>query len=427
MGEEVATQRQEQAPIDIHEPQRAWRRTLSSLGVPNYRLFFIGQLISVSGTWMQTVAQALLVLHLTGSGTALGFTTAVRFAPMLILAPWGGLIADRLDKRKVLYITQTTSGLLALAFGVLVGTHLIQLWMIYVLAAALGFVNVFDNPARQAFISELVPPSLLRNAVTLNSVTMNLARVFGAAAGGIFVATIGLALCFDLNALSFVAVVITLLLMSAATMYPSAPAPRRKGQVREGLRYVASTPELILPLVMIAIIGTLAWEFQVSLPLIAQFTFHGRAGTYGTMASVMGVGAVVGGLISASRSRPRMVSLSVAAIGWGIAITLAALSPSLLIEYGVLLFVGYGSITFNTVAKTALQLAAVREMRGRVMALWGVAWLGSTPIGAPIVGWVGQEFGPRWSLLIGGVPTLLVGLIAYPMLRAIDRRQQIEP
>lgn len=271
-----------------------------------------------------------------------------------------------------------------------------------------------------------MPSDLLRNAVTLNSVSMNLARVFGAALGGILVATVGIALCFDLNALSFLAVVITLPLMASAAMYPSAPQRRGRGQVREGLRYVASTPELTLPLVMIAIIGTLAWEFQVSLPLMAQFTFHGRPGTYGTMASVMGVGAVVGGLISASRSRPRMTSLAVAAIGWGVAITAAAVSPSLLVEYAVLLLVGCGSITFNTMAKTALQLAAAGETRGRVMALWGVAWLGSTPIGAPVVGWVGQEFGPRWSLLIGGVPTLLVGLVAYPLLRAIDRRQHIE-
>ena len=395
----------------------------SSLASFNYRLFFWGQLVSVSGTWMQTVAQAFLVLQLTGSGTDLGLATGARFVPVFLFGPWGGLVADRLDKRRVLYATQALSGLLALALGVLVGTHAIRMWMVYVLALALGFVNVFDNPARQSLISELVPRPLLRNAVTLNSVTVNMARIFGAAIGGGIAAALGLALCFDVNAASFGAVIISLAFMSAAQMVAARREPREPGQIRAGLAYVRTEPDLLVPLLMVAVIGALAWEFPISLPLVARSVFHGGAGTYGAMTAAMGAGAVAGGLITASRKQLRRRGLSIAAIGWGIAITAAAVAPSLLAEYIILVFVGYGSISFNSLAKTALQLSATPGMRGRVMSLWGVAWLGSTPIGGPIVGWIGEEFGARWSLIIGGVPTILVGIMAYPILARVDRRR----
>ena len=398
------------------------RQMISSLRQRNYRLFFFGQLVSVAGTWMQTVAQSFVVLDLTHSGTQLGLTTAVRFLPMFLFGPVGGVFADRMDKRRVLYLTQTLAGLLAAAFAVLVGTGSIRLWVVYLLALALGFVNVFDNPARQAFISEMVTAEDLPNAVTLNSVAMNMARVFGAALGGVIAAALGLALCFAVNALSFGAVLISLAAMRGSELFPAARLPRRKRQVRAGLRYVRSTPELLIPLVMIAVIGTLAWEFQVSLPLMANKVFGGGAAAYGVMASVMGVGAVVGGLISAARPRPRGRAMCLAAIGWGIAILAAAAAPSLPLELAALVFVGYGSITFNSLAKTTLQLAAKPTMRGRVMALWALAWLGSTPIGGPIVGWVGQDVGARWSLVIGGLPTLLCGILALPALTRIDRR-----
>jgi MFS family permease len=396
---------------------------ISSLRQRNYRLFFFGQLVSVAGTWMQTVAQSFVVLDLTHSGTQLGLTTAARFLPMFLFGPVGGVFADRLDKRRVLYVTQTLSGLLAGAFAILVGTGSIRLWIVYLLALALGFVNVFDNPARQAFISEMVTADDLPNAVTLNSVSMNMARVFGAALGGVIAAAIGLALCFAINALSFAAVLISLAAMRRSELFPAARLPRKKRQVRDGLRYVRSTPELLIPLLMIAVIGTLAWEFQVSLPLMADKVFGGGAAAYGVMASVMGVGAVVGGLISAARPRPRARALCLAAIGWGIAILAAAAAPTLPVELAALVFVGYGSITFNSLAKTTLQLAAKPIMRGRVMALWALAWLGSTPIGGPIVGWVGQDAGARWALVIGGLPTLVCGILALPALTRIDRRR----
>jgi MFS family permease len=395
---------------------------VSSLHQRNYRLFFFGQLVSVAGTWMQSVAQSFLVLDLTHSGTQLGLTSAARFLPMFLFGPIGGVFADRLDRQRVLYVTQTLSGLLAGVFAVTVGTHSIRLWIVYLLALALGFVNVFDNPARQSFISEMVSAQDLPNAVTLNSVAMNMARVFGAALGGVIAAAIGLALCFTCNALSFGAVLVSLAAMRGSELFPAKRVSRQKRQVRQGLRYVRSTPELFIPLLMIAVIGTLAWEFQVSLPLMASQVFHGGAGSYGVMASVMGGGAVVGGLISAARSRPRARALCLAAIGWGIAILAAAVAPSMALELAALVFVGYGSITFNSLAKTTLQLAARPEMRGRVMALWALAWLGSTPIGGPIIGWAGQAIGARWALVIGGLAALACGILALPALTRIDRR-----
>jgi MFS family permease len=394
----------------------------SSLRHRNYRLFFFGQLVSVMGTWMQTVAQSFLVLDLTHSGTDLGLVTAARFLPVLVFGPAGGLFADRRDKRRILYVTQALSGVLAAIFAILTGTHVIQLWLVYLLAISLGFVNVFDNPARQSFISEMVPPDDLPNAVTLNSVSMNLARVFGAAVGGVLAAVLGLALCFACNAISFVAVLVSLAAMNAALLYPARPVTRRPGQIRESLRYVRETPELLIPLLMIALVGMLAWEFQVTLPLMAVKVFGGGAGSYGVMASVMGVGAVAGGLISAARSRPTARSLCLAAIGWGIAIMAAAVAPTLPLELAALVFVGYGSITFNSYAKTTLQLAADPAMRGRVMALWFLAWQGSTPIGGPLVGWIAQEAGARWSLVAGGLPTIVCGLLALPALTRIDRK-----
>jgi MFS family permease len=397
-------------------------RVVSSLRHRNYRLYFFGQLVSVMGTWMQTVAQSFLVLDLTHSGTALGLVTAVRFVPILLFGPAGGLFADRRNKRRILYVTQTLSGVLAAIFAILTGTHVIQMWSVYLLALSLGLVNVFDNPARQSFISEMVPADDLSNAVTLNSVSVNLARVFGAAVGGVLAAVLGLALCFTCNALSFCAVLVSLAAMNGALLYPAKPVKKMPGQIRAGLRYVRETPELLIPLLMIALVGMLAWEFQVTLPLMASKVFGGGAGSYGVMASVMGVGAVAGGLISAARSRPKARSLCLAAIGWGAALTAAAVAPTLPLELIALVCVGYGSITFNSYAKTTLQLAADPTMRGRVMALWFLAWQGSTPIGGPLVGWIAQETDARWALVAGGIPTLVCGLLAFPALTRIDRK-----
>jgi MFS family permease len=415
------------APPRAETPTPARPGTFVSLRTRNYRLFFTGQLVSTIGTWMQTVAQSFLVLQLNPSGTVLGLTIAARFAPMFLLGPWGGLVADRLDKRRLLLITQALSGLLALAFGVLVATGAIRLWSVFLLAVLLGLVNVVDNPVRQAMIPELVPRAQLANAVTLNSVTVNFARIAGAAVGGFLVEGLGLGLCFDVNAASFLAVIVTVLLMDGTQMTPAQRPGRERGQIRAGLRYVRATPGLLVPLVMILVVGALAWEFQISLPLLADRTFGGGAGTYGLMTAAMGAGAVIGGLLTANRKSTGPRALASAATGWGIAITAAALAPGLPVEYALLLLVGYGSISFNTLAKSSLQLAAVPEMRGRVMALWAVAWQGSTPLGGPVVGWVGQTFGPRWSLLVGGIPTIAVGLLAVPLLKRLQQGSRADP
>ena len=411
----------------VGRSSRSLRSSISSLDERNYRFYFVGQVVSSAGTWMQTVAQSFLVLDLTHSGTDLGLATAARFVPIFALGPAGGVVADRFDKRRLMALTQAAAGLLAATFAVLITTGEIRMWMIYVLAAALGLVNVVDKPAGQSFIAEMVRREHLKSAVMLASMTSSIARVFGAALGGLFVAVFGETTCFTLNALSYGAVLVSLVLMRQSELRPSEPVTRRKGQVREGLRYVAVRSELAVPLVMIAIIGTMAWEYQVSLPIVARSSFHGGAGLYGLMTSILGVGSVAGGFPTATRRELHAVGLSVSAVAWGVTMLGAAAAPDLTLELVALFAVGFASIAFNVTARAALQLAASPEMRGRMMALWSVAWLGSTVVGGPVVGWVGQHFGGRWSLVVGAVPTLLCGLLALPSLRAVDARSRREP
>jgi MFS family permease len=394
---------------------------VTSLRVRNYRLYFVGQTISIAGTWMQTMALAFLVLRLTGSGTDLGITTAARLLPLVLLGPVGGVIADRADKRRLLYFTQTAQAAMAVAFAVLTATGSATVPLVIALSLLVGCLTAFDNPARQALIGELVPRDQLSNAVALNSVSANLARVLGAAVGGGLVAAVGLTAAFVVNAASFVAVLVSLAVMRANQLYPADRIPRARGQLLAGLRYARRTPALFLPLIMLTITGTLAYEFPVSLPLVASGAFRGGAGTYGVMAAVMAVGAIAGGLATAARDGNRAATLGVTAVGWGTAILAAGLAPNLPLELLALVFVGYGSITFNSSAKTTLQLAAEPSMRGRVMALWALAWIGTTVIGGPLVGWIASEFGSRWSLIVGGAPTVLLGVVMMPGLRRIDR------
>ncbi|HEY1855659.1 MAG TPA: MFS transporter [Solirubrobacterales bacterium] len=398
----------------------AFARVTSSLAVRNYRLYFWGQSISIAGTWMQTLALAFLVLRLDGSGTTLGFVAGARLLPFVLLGPYGGLIADRHDKRHLLYFTQTAQAAVAVAFALLIATGAITIPLVFGLSLALGCSTVFDNPARQSLIPELVPRGQLANAVTLNSVSLNLARVLGSAAGGALVAAVGLAACFALNAVSFIAVLISLALMRAGETEPSERPPREKGQVRAGLRYARRTPALFLPLVMVAVTGTLAYEFPITLPLLARGAFDGGAGAYGAMAATMAAGAVAGGLVAAARQSRRAETMALTAICWGLAILAAAAAPTFGWELVALVFVGYGSITFNSLVKTVLQLASSPAMRGRVMALWAIAWAGSTVVGGPLVGWIAQELGSRWSLVAGGLPTVALGLALMPAMYRID-------
>lgn len=391
------------------------RRTFAALAIRNYRLFFFGQAVSLSGTWMQTVAQGLLVLQLTGSGTALGVVTALQTLPVLLFGAWGGLVADRYPKRTILYAVQVISGAASLTMGALVLSGGIRLWMVYAIALLLGGVKVFDNPTRQTFVREMVGNDLLRNAVSLNSTEMNLARVIGPTIAGVFVATVGIGACFIANGVSFLAVISMLALMRADELQPAARVARAKGQLAEGLRYAAGEPLIRNTLVMMAIIGTFTYEFQVILPLFATYTLGDGATGYAALTAAMGAGAVVGGLWTASRGRrdPRALTLSAALFGGSVLLTAAA--PTLPVAFATMVIVGFFSVTFTSLGNVTLQLTARPQMQGRVMSLWSIAFLGTTPIGGPIIGAIGEHAGPRWGLLVGGVAALAaagIGLLA---------------
>lgn len=370
---------------------------------------------------MQTIGQAWLVLQLTGSGTDLGLVVAVQTLPVLLLAPYGGLLADRANKRRLLLVTQSSLALLALTLGLLNLTHVVQLWMVICLAAGLGLVNAVDNPARQAFVPEMVGRDAVANAVSLNSVMNNAARAVGPAVAGVLIVTVGVSGCFLLNAASFTAILIALTRMNVAELHPAEQAVHGPGQLVEGLRYVRRTPRLLIPLLMMALIGALSYEFQVVLPLLATRTFHGNAGAYGYLTACFGLGAVAGGVVVASR-RPRgLHAVAVAAAAFGIAMLAAAVAPTFPLELLALACTGAASVTFMSRGNTTLQLTADPRMRGRVMALWAVAFIGTTPIGGPIVGYVAQNAGPRWGLALGGFAALTAtALAAYPYYRRAD-------
>jgi predicted MFS family arabinose efflux permease len=406
--------------------RRIGRATFSSLKNRNYRLYFTGQIISVSGTWMQRLAQAWLILTLTNNnGFALGVESGLQFLPMLLFGAWGGVIADRFDKRRILYATQIAAGLLALGLGLIVAAGQATVLIDYLFSVALGFVNVFDNPARQTFVMEMVGREELPNAVGLNSVVMNSSRIVGPAVGGIVIKFIGLAPCFFLNAASYVAVLAALRMMRGDELRRVPVVARAKGQLRDGFRYVWSDRLVLIPLVMMAVIGTLAFNFQVVISLMATNTFGLDAGGLGAMLSVMGAGAVLGALAAASRrgvSYRRLLSLT---YGMGVAIMFAALAPTLAIEFVALFVMGAASFAFIAVANTTLQLTSRPDMRGRVMALYAIAFLGSTPIGSPIIGWVCSAWGPRAGFAVGGVAALLAGAVAsYSLSRARGGRER---
>lgn len=410
----------------MHRIQAYSRHTFSSLGIRNYRLYFIGQSISLSGTWMQTIGQSWLVLELTGSGTALGFVTALQFLPILILGPWGGVMADRFSKRKLLYITQGIAGVLALILGILVVTDTVQLWMVYVLAGLLGLIKAVDNPTRQTFVFEMVGGEHLKNAVTLNSMAVNLARVIGPAIAGIVIASIGLALCFILNAVSFVAVLVCLYFMHGRELLTAKPVKRAKGQIREGFNYIRHTSLVRDILIMVALMGTFAYEFQVSLALLAKYTFQGSASVYALLNSAMGVGAIVGGLIVAGRHKTSSKSLMSIAILFGCAMIVVAFSPNLPFAIAAMVIVGICSISFTSLGNTILQLESAPRMRSRVMAFWSVAFLGSTPIGGPMIGWIGEHVDPRWGIGVGGLAAIIAGIFGFIAIRYHPKQKRIE-
>jgi MFS family permease len=387
--------------------------TFSSLKIRNYRLYYTGQVISTSGTFMQLIAQAWLVLKLTDSGTALGMVTALQYLPVLFLGPYGGLIADRFSKRTILCLTQSIAGVLALILGVLVATQWVTLWSVYVLALCLGLVNSVDNPTRQSFVVEIVGEAELKNAVTLYSSLVNFARVIGPAIAAAIIAAFGLAPCFFLNGISYAAVVIMLYRMNPGELKVNPPLARSKGQLRQGFRYVLANPVLRNALLMMAIIGTLTFEFQVSLPLIARFTFNGDASSYALLSSAMGIGAVAGGLFIARQKTVSSGRLVSAALLFGLTVLAAAFMPSMASAVAVLVLVGVASIGFISLGNSLLQLKSDPQMRGRVMSFWSMAFLGSSTIGGPIVGWFGEFIGPRWGLAAGGLAALVAAALGW--------------
>ncbi|HEY5184987.1 MAG TPA: MFS transporter [Actinomycetes bacterium] len=397
---------------------RDWStRTFASLDNPNYRRFFIGQVVSLVGTWMQSVAQAWLVLQLTHSATWLGLAVALQFLPILLLGPYGGVVVDRVDKRRLLIGTQLAAAVQALVLGLLtVNGHVTIAWVL-ALSLGLGLVNVLDNPARQAFVREMVDGDQVRNAVSLNSVLVNVARAVGPAVAGVLIASVGVGACFLVNAVSFGAVIVAYLTMHRSQLAQSAPVRRAPGQLREGLRYVRRAPQLLVPLLMMALVGTLTYEFQVVLPALVTHTFGGDARDYGLITAAMGVGAVIGGLVSAGRSVTGIAPMVASAFVFGVTDLLTALTPTLLLAAVSLVAVGAASVWFLSTGNATLQLNSAPAMRGRVMALWAVAFLGSTPVGGPIVGWIAQHAGPRWALGVGAAAALVAAAMGALVLR----------
>jgi MFS family permease len=391
--------------------------TFSSLRIRNYRIYLIGQSISLCGTWMQRIAQAWLVLELTGSGTAVGAVTALQYVPIMLLAPWGGVIADRYDKRRILYVTQTVIAISAVVLGVLVLTDVIELWMVYLSALTLGLSSAFDTPTRQTFVLEMVGRDNVTNAVSLHSTLVNAARVVGPAIAGLIIVFIGIGWCFVIDGISYLGLVIALLLMNPGELHLEETPTRTPNQLVEGLRYVMATPAVRTPLILLAVAGLFAYEYQVILPLFARFTFGGDARTFSWLTSAMGVGAVAGGLAVASRANRPPVALARTGLVFGGLQLLTSLTPSLPLALAGLAVLGAASVSFIAIGNSTLQLTAAPGMRGRVMGLYVVAFLGTTPLGGPLMGWIGEHLGPRLALAGGGLAVLIASTLALPGLR----------
>ncbi|MEU1665145.1 MFS transporter [Streptomyces sparsogenes] len=389
--------------------------TFSSLRVRNYRLFATGAVISNTGTWMSRIAQDWLVLSLTGSSTAVGITTALQFLPMLLFGLYGGVIADRCPKRGLLMLTQGALGLCGLALAALTLSGQVQVWHVYVIAFLLGMVTVVDNPTRQAFVVEMVGPRDLRNAVSLNSANFQSARLVGPAVAGVLITAVGSGWAFLLNGLSFGAPLIGLLMMRPGELHKVERAPRGKGQLREGLRYVAGRPDLIWPIVLVGFIGTFGFNFPIWLSAFADGVFHAGPGTYGLLNTLIAVGSVTGALLAARRTSTRQRLLIGAALMFGLLEIAAALSPAFWLFAALMVPIGIFSLTFNVTANSNVQLATDPAMRGRVMSLFMMVFVGGTPLGGPLVGWLTDTYGARVGFAAGGLVSaaaaVAVGLI----------------
>ena len=398
------------------------QRMFRSLQVPNYRTFFAGHAVSVIGTWMQRVAQDWLVLELSDSAVAVGVAAALQAVPMIFLGLWGGLLVDRLDRRRTIMATQAVSAVLAAALAVLTLTGVVQLWMVFGLALGLGLVTVLDLPARQAFVTEMVGPEDFVNAQSLNSTIHNTGRLIGPAVAGLLIAWVGSGAAFAVNAVSFVAVLISLFRIDPRQLHRSEPAPTKRGQALEGLRYVWARSDLRACLLLVAVLALFGQNFRVVLPLFARDVLGGGAETYGWLTSALGAGAVLGALATAARETVTAWSMLVWGGVFSVVSMLLAGAPGLFVALALLVGLGVANISFNTLARTLLQVGAEPTMQGRVIALHAIVFMGSTPIGGPMIGWVCEQFGSRVGLLLSGLVPALAALALLPTLRRVHRR-----
>ncbi|WP_329337822.1 MFS transporter [Streptomyces sp. NBC_00663] len=374
----------------------------SSLRNRNYRLFFLGQVVSNTGTWMQRIAQDWLVLSLTGSATAVGVTTALQFLPMLLFGLYGGVLVDRLPKRPTLLVTQSAMALTGLALAFLTLTGHVEVWHVYVAAFAVGLATVVDNPARQTFVSEMVGPDQLQNAVSLNSANFQSARLVGPAVAGLMITGVGTGWAFLANGLSFIAPITGLLLMRARDLHAVRRAPRGKGQLREGLHYVAGRPDLIWTIVLVGFVSTFGFNFPVYLSAFADDVFHAGAGSYSLFNTVMAIGSLAGALLAARRGTARLRVLVVGAVAFGALEIVASIAPSLWLFALLMMPIGMFGMTVNVTANSSVQLSTDPAMRGRVMSLYMMVFMGGAPLGAPIAGWITDAYGVRAGMAVGG-------------------------
>jgi MFS family permease len=402
----------------------ALRRSFNSLEVPNYRRYFVGQVISISGNWMQNVTALWLILTLTNSGFAVGLTTALQFLPMLLFGAYGGVLADRLPKRQLLFITQSLMMIPAAGLFLVTALHVEAPWMIYLAVFLFGAVNCVDNPTRQSFVIEMVGPDRLVNAVSLNSVIIETARIAGPAFAGLIIAGFGVVPCFGINLLTFVAMLVALWSMDPRALRTPPPAVRKPGAIREGLRHVRKTPELAVPLALMALVGTFGFNFQVALPLLAKFSFGGGAGAYAVLVSSMGVGSICAALINGNRGKTGAHVIAAASLAFGVAALLAAAMPDLVLEAIMLAALGAAAVIFVSSVNSTIQLAVSAEMRGRVMALFSIVFLGSTPIGGPLTGWLAEAYDPRVTLILAGVSGLCAAWAARVIFARLSERAE---
>jgi MFS family permease len=425
--------RREVGPMFVHKTCGAWHtksawisarigrlrhQTFRALHTRNYRLYFTAQMTSRTGMWVQIIAENWLVVQLGGSGLLLGIITALPFVPLLLLSTYGGVLVDRWNKRTVLIVTQSASGTLALMMGLLALTGVIQLWMIWMAAFLLGCINALDMPAREAFTMELASPANVTNAVALNDVVRNAARAFGPALGGLLIASIGIVACFLMNAASYAVIIAALRRMNPAELYTEVAAPRRRGQIWEGLRYVWTHPALRTVLLIMSLATTFGFNFQMMITLYASQTFHQGAAFYGLLMSCLGIGAVVGSLMAASWNDPTLRRVAVLSLTFGVTQWVAALVPNLALGFLAMSVMGMASSLFLTSCASCLQLHAGEQMRGRVMALYSIAFLGTAPIGGPLLGWLAQSLGVRAGFFVAGL-----GCIAASGLVFLSGRQ----